>query len=113
MHTVKPDPAFANLSEEEISAALERYDSLCEAEEGDSWEEDDDAYEDAPIEDPVVRELSRLVGAYAERLDAACREHGQVPEDALLYRPQTPIERIAFRIFTEALHDSLQDADEE
>lgn len=110
MHTVIPDPAFAGLSEEEVRAALERYDSQCEEKSPDGWDEDT---EDAPISDPVVREIARLVSAYAGRLDASCREHGQIPEEALLYRPKTPIEQAAFHIFTDALHDSLQEADDE
>lgn len=35
------------------------------------------------------------------------------PEEALTYKPRTPIEQVAFDIFTDALHDSLMDEDDE
>ena len=36
-----------------------------------------------------------------------------IPEEALTYKPRTPIEQVAFDIFTDALHDSLMDEDDE
>lgn len=109
MHTVTPDAALAALSEEEVRAALDRYDARCEHES----EVDEEASEESSIDDPITREVARLVTAYAERFDRACRDHGHIPEEALLYRPKSAIERAAFHIFTQALHDSLQDADDE
>ncbi len=108
MHTVTTDAALAALPEEEIRAALDRYDAHCENESANESEEDDPA-----TQDPIVREVTRLVNAYAHRFDHACREHGHIPEEALLYQPGSPIERAAFHIFTQALHDSLQEADDE
>lgn len=112
MHTVTPDAALAALSEEEVRAALDRYDARCEHE--SEIESDEEASEEGfPIDDPITREVARLVTAYAERFDRACRDHGHIPEEALLYRPKSAIEQAAFHIFTQALHDSLQEADDE
>ena len=108
MHTVTTDAALAALPEEEMRAALDRYDAHCENASANESEEDDPA-----TQDPIVREVTRLVNAYAHRFDHACREHGHIPEEALLYQPGSPIERAAFHIFTQALHDSLQEADDE
>ena len=108
MHTVTTDAALAALPEEEIRAALDRYDAHCENESANESEEDDPA-----TQDPIVREVTRLVNAYAHHFDHACREHGHIPEEALLYQPGSPIERAAFHILTQALHDSLQEADDE
>ena len=108
MHTVTTDAALAALPEEEIRAALDRYDAHCENESANESEEDDPA-----TQDPIVREVTRLVNAYAHRFDHACREHGHIPEEALLYQPGSPIERAAFHLFTHALHDSRQEADDE
>ena len=117
MHTVTTDAALAALPEEEIRAALDRYDAHCEnesANESEEEEEEEEEEEDDPAtQDPIVREVTRLVNAYAHRFDHACREHGHIPEEALLYQPGSPIERAAFHIFTQALHDSLQEADDE
>ncbi|MEG2140047.1 MAG: hypothetical protein RRY20_04600 [Bilophila sp.] len=121
MKTVVPSQAFVHLTTEEILAALAAYeededwdaDELDEGEatanaggEDESEDEDEDEGEE---EDPIVCEVDRLVNAYAARLDAYCREHGEVPEEALLYKPTTPIEQIAFQIFSEALQDALMD----
>ena len=51
--------------------------------------------------------------AYSDRFDELCKENGEVPEEALTYKPRTPIEQVAFDIFTDALHDSLMDEDDE
>lgn len=112
MHTVIPDAALAALSEEDVRAALDRYDAHCEQESEAESDEEADAVESS-IDDPIIREVTRLVNAYADRFDLACREHGHIPEEALLYQPKSPIEQAAFHIFTQALHDSLQEADDE
>lgn len=112
MHTVTTTAALAALSEEDVRAALDRYDALCEHESANESEEAAVSAQ-AVMDDPIVQEVARLVDAYADRFDHACREHGHIPEEALLHQPESPIERAAFHIFTQALHDSLQEADEE
>lgn len=95
MNTITTTPDMAALSEEEILAAL-------------------DELEDNPdTTNPIVLEVERLVEAYTERFEEKCRESQEVPEDALLYEPDSAVEQVAFDIFTEALHDSLLDADED
>lgn len=108
MHTVTTTPDFAAITEEEVLTALVRYHTRCE-----SADAADREGEDSFFDDPVVREVARLVDAYTRRFEAACREHAQIPEEALLYEPVSPVEQAAFQIFTEALHDSLQEADDE
>lgn len=66
-----------------------------------------------PSDDPIVLEVERLIAAYSDRFDELCKENGEVPEEALTYKPRTPIEQVAFDIFTDALHDSLMDEDDE
>ena len=61
----------------------------------------------------IVLEVERLIAAYSDRFDELCKENGEVPEEALTYKPRTPIEQVAFDIFTDALHDSLMDEDDE
>lgn len=127
MKTVVPDSAYIHLTKEEVLAALEAYDALFD-DEDDDWDDDEnadenldaadetdepDAEDEDEAEDPIVREVERLIAAYAAYFDAYCREHGEVPEDALLYKPSTAIEQVAFQIFTEALHDSIMDEDDD
>ena len=57
--------------------------------------------------------MERLIAAYSDRFDELCKDTGEVPEEALTYKPRTPIEQVAFGIFTDALHDSLMDQDDE
>ena len=127
MKTVVPQPQFTQLTEEEILKALDAFEAeveayyaslpeeecSCEDPVDDSEDEDEDDLDAFESDDPVVREVERLIAGYAERFDACCREKSEVPEEALLYKPKTAIERVAFQIFTEALHDSLMDDDDE
>lgn len=108
MEVVVPKPEFVHLTEEEIFDRLDAYE--------DTLDEDSDEAveaEDVEIEDPVVAEVERLIDGYTDQLDTYCREHAEIPDDALLYSPASAIERVAFQIFTEALHDSLMDEDDE
>lgn len=113
MHTVTTDEIFAALSKEEVDAALKRYDA--EIARYDAQSPAEKALDSNPPEpdDPIAREIARLLGCYIERFQALCKEKGEVPEEALLYKPASPIEQAAFAIFAEALHDSLQDMDTE
>ncbi len=99
MKSVIPNPTFLHMSQQEVSDRL------------DAWEES--PTHSTPVDDPVVAEVERLIAGYAARLDSFCRQYGTIPEDALLCHPTSGIEQVAFAIFTEALHDSLMDADEE
>ena len=95
MKTITTTPEMAILTEDAVLAAL-------------------DELEDNPDStNPIVMEVERLVEAYTARFEEKCRLSQEVPEDALLYEPQSPVEQVAFDIFTEALHDSLLEADEE
>ena len=101
MKTVIPAPQFIHMTEEEIMDRLDAWEASLD-------EEDETA---TPPEDPVVAEVERLIGGYTDKLDDYCRQHGEIPEEALLHRPASGIERVAFQIFTEALHDSLMEED--
>ncbi len=105
MKTVIPAPEFVHLTEEEVMNHLDSWEASL-----DELEEDE--LPDGP-DDPIVAEVERLINGYTAKFDAYCRQHGEIPEEALLYRPTSGIERVAFQIFTEALHDSLMDEDDE
>lgn len=106
MKNVKPNPEFVALSEEEIVKALDAYEAQFEGDE-------DSAEEDLAPADPVVAEVARLISEYTSRFDEYCNEYEELPEEVLAYEPDTAIERVAFEIFTDAVHDALQDEDDE
>ena len=110
MKTVTPRPEFTRLTEEEIFEHLDAFEDAVDAEVEGSEGDEDVAVE---ITDPIVAEVDRLIEGYAARLEEYCKEHDEIPEEALSYSPATDIERVAFQIFTEALHDSLMDEDED
>ncbi len=99
MKTITTSPEFLNLTEEDVSRAL------------DEFEADDDN-DDVPS-DPVVAEVARLIAAYADRFDQYCEQYAELPPHVLEYEPPSPIEQIAFGIFTDAVFDAFQDADDE
>lgn len=102
MKTISTTPEFLNLAEEEINKAL------------DAFEAEDDGSDDAtPPSDPTVAEVARLVAAYADRFDYYCENYPELPDDVLDYEPPHPIEQVAFGIFTDAVFDAFQDADDE
>ena len=98
------DEYYANKGDEEECGCG------CSHDEGSCEDSDDDVI---PSDDPIVLEVERLIAAYSDRFDELCKENGEVPEEALTYKPRTPIEQVAFDIFTDALHDSLMDEDDE
>ena len=100
MKNVKTTPEFAALSEEEISKAL------------DAWEAQGESA-DTASSDPVAAEVARLIIEYTRRFDEYCNEYDELPEKILDYEPDTVIERVAFEIFTDAVHDALQAEDDE
>ena len=57
--------------------------------------------------------MARLIGEYTNRFDEYCNEYEELPEEVLAYEPDTAIERVAFEIFTDAVHDALQEEDDE
>ena len=98
------DEYYANKGdEEECGCGCSHDEGSCEDSDGDV----------IPSDDPIVLEVERLIAAYSDRFDELCKENGEVPEEALTYKPRTPIEQVAFDIFTDALHDSLMDEDDE
>ena len=105
MKNVKPNPEFVALSEQEIVKALDAYEAQFEG------EEDEGA--DLTPSDPVVAEVARWIGEYTNRFDEYCNEYEELPEEVLAYEPDTAIERVAFEIFTDAVHDALQEEDDE
>ena len=126
MKTVVVKPEFAGLTEEQVIDAIDAYEAQvdeyyankgdeeecgcgCSHDEGSCEDSDDDVI---PSDDPIVLEVERLIAAYSDRFDELCKENGEVPEEALTYKPRTPIEQVAFDIFTDALHDSLMDEDD-
>lgn len=101
MNQVKAGAEFLNLGEEEILAALDRFE-----------ETDDNCAEEEP-EDPIVREVGRLISEYTARFDDFCANSEKIPDEVFTYEPETTIERIAYGIFTDAVHDALQEGDDE
>ena len=100
MHTVNTLPEFAALSDEEIDKALDALD----AEPKDS---------SALDVHPILTEIERLIQAYSDRFEELVDEQGGIPEDLLSFEPDKPIERVAYDIFSDALHDTLQEEDDE
>lgn len=98
MHTITTSPEFANLTEDEISQRL------------DIYEEEDP---DTETTDPIVQEVLRLIDAYNTRFEELSENGQEDLEEIINFAPQYIIEEIAFDIFMEALHDSLQDLDDE
>ena len=126
MKTVVAKPEFAGLTEEQVIEAIDAYEAQvdeyyaskdgeegcgCGCGNGECCGDGDDDV--IPSDDPIVLEVERLIAAYSDRFDELCKENGEVPEEALTYKPRTPIEQVAFDIFTDALHDSLMDEDDE
>lgn len=107
MKKVKPNPEFVALEEDEIVKALDAY----EAQFGDDDADSDDG--DLTPADPVVAEVARLISEYTGRFDEYCERYEELPEEVLNYEPESAIERIAFEIFTDAVHDALQAEDDE
>ena len=124
MKTVVTKPEFIGLTEDKVIEAIDAYEALVDASYADKDEEacacgcdhdDECSCEDdiIPSDDPIVQEVERLIAAYSDRFDELCKENGEVPEEALTYKPQYAIEQVAFDIFTDALHDSLMDEDDD
>ena len=104
MKTVVVKPEFAGLTEEQVIDAIDAYEAQvdeyyankgdeeecgcgCSHDEGSCEDSDDDVI---PSDDPIVLEVERLIAAYSDRFDELCKENGEVPEEALTYKPRTP-----------------------
>lgn len=106
MKTIKTTPEFMNLQENEIVDALDAFENLF-----DNEEDIDPSFEP---ENPIVTEVARLINEYTNRFDEllAKSEDGELPEEIFDYEPEIVIERVAYEIFMDAVHDSMQDADD-
>lgn len=100
MLSVTTLPEFAALTDDDIEKALDSLDGI------------DESALDSNAS-PVLKELERLIGAYSQRFEELCTEEGEVPEGILDFEPASPIQEAAYDLFMDALHDSMQDDDEE
>ncbi len=115
MKTINTKPEFKNLAEEEIMQALDQFESAIEEKFGADLENlDEDDFPEIEPEDPIVFEVSRLISEYTNRFDQYCEN--LTDEDILTseifdYEPEIMIERIAYEIFLDAVHDAIQEDD--
>lgn len=100
MRSVTTLPEFAALTDADIEKALDSLDGM-----------DESAL--ALETSPVLQELERLIGAYSQRFEELCTEEGEVPDGILDFEPESPIQEAAYDLFMDALHDSMQDDDED
>lgn len=108
MKNIKTSPEFMNLTEDEITKALDEF------EEQFATEEDVNA--DVESDNPIVNEVARLINEYTLRFDELVEKTGEnedLPEEIFTYEPEIIIERVAYEIFMDAVHDSMQEADDE
>lgn len=106
MKTIKTTPEFMNLQENEIVDALDAFENL--------FDNEEDIDPSVEPENPIVTEVARLINEYTNRFDEllAKSEDGELPEEIFDYEPEIVIERVAYEIFMDAVHDSMQDADD-
>lgn len=107
MKSIKTSPEFMNLSEDEIVKALDDFEN--------QFETEDDVDSEVEPDDPIVKEVARLINEYTNRFDELIAEAGEgddLPEEIFEYEPEIIIERVAYEIFMDAVHDSMQDADD-
>lgn len=107
MKSIKTSPEFMNLTEEEITKALDDFENQFADEESvDSSLEPDN---------PIVTEVARLINEYTAKFDeiiAKTGENEDLPAEIFEYEPEIMIERVAYEIFMDAVHDSMQEADD-
>ena len=111
MKMIKANPHFANLDKKTVMDALDAYDALYEGHE-ENEEDEPISFPENPHY-PIVQEVERLIAGYSTFLEEYCRDHQEIPESALSHRPELPIEQVAFEIFTEVLHDSMMEEDDD
>lgn len=108
MKTIKTAPEFMNLSEDEIVKALDEFE--------EQFATDEDVDPDVESDNPIVNEVARLINEYTTRFDELVEKTGKdedLPEEIFTYEPEIIIERVAYEIFMDAVHDSMQEADDE
>lgn len=108
MKTIKTTPEFMNLSEDEIVKALDEFE--------EQFATDEDVDPDVESDNPIVNEVARLINEYTTRFDELVEKTGKdedLPEEIFTYEPEIIIERVAYEIFMDAVHDSMQEADDE
>ncbi len=117
MKTVKTKPEFENLAEDEIMKALDEFEDLIEETYGDDYDNADE--DELPLvepENPIVIEVSRLISEYSSKFDSHFEGLGQddpFPEEIFNFEPQMEIEKIAYGIFLDAVHDIMQEEDDD
>lgn len=105
MKSIKTTPEFMNLTEEEITKALDDFEDQFDDEENSSLEPDN----------PIVTEVARLINEYTAKFDeilAKTKENEDLPAEIFEYEPEIMIERVAYEIFMDAVHDSMQETDD-
>ncbi len=108
MKNIKTSPEFMNLSEDEIVKALDEFE--------DQFATEEDVNPDVESDNPIVNEVARLINEYTTRFDELVEKTGEnedLPEEIFTYEPEIIIERVAYEIFMDAVHDSMQEADDE
>ena len=125
MNTIKARPEFASLSDLEIQAAIDAYDSAAEkglqeigdAQDAQSGDAESTGEDQLLAEYPIAAEFMRLVTAYTDRLDelivAEKDAKGEVSEgflaDLLSYEPGNAMECAAFDFVTGIFIDAGED----
>ena len=82
----------------------------------DQFATEEDVNPDVESDNPIVNEVARLINEYTTRFDELVEKTGEnedLPEEIFTYEPEIIIERVAYEIFMDAVHDSMQEADDE
>lgn len=107
MKSIKTTPEFMNLTEEEITKALDEFE--------DQFDTDEDVDSSVEPGNPIVTEVARLINEYTTKFDEILEKTGEnedLPAEIFEYEPDIMIERVAYEIFMDAVHDSMQEADD-
>lgn len=107
MKSIKTTPEFMNLTEEEITKALDEFE--------DKFDTDEDIDSSVEPDNPIVTEVARLINEYTTKFDEILEKTGDsedLPAEIFEYEPEIIIERVAYEIFMDAVHDSMQEADD-
>jgi hypothetical protein len=107
MKSIKTTPEFMNLTEEEITKALDEFE--------DKFDTDEDVDSSVEPDNPIVTEVARLINEYTTKFDEILEKTGDsedLPAEIFEYEPEIIIERVAYEIFMDAVHDSMQEADD-
>ena len=106
MKTIQAKSEFKTLSEEEVVNALDDFENL--------FGEDEEIDISVEPENPIVAEVARLISEYTNRFDEYCEKaEDELPEEIFNYEPEVMIERISYEIFMDAVHDAMQEEDDD